>query len=240
MKLLRTMATVILLGLPFCARAFTDGALVDMSILMKIEVETAAADATLAALAATDAKKYIFVSTDTHDGDFASGYANGIAGADAFCAAQKTAYYGGLPGAAAEYAALIMDDGTNRRACTTANCTGGAAENVDWVLAANTTYSAPDGATLFTTDSSGIFDFGGGSLDRAFDTAGGLEWWTGRVANDWIADANFNCTNWTVNVAGIPFTNNAYYGVSASTAESSLSQLNDTCDGLRRVLCVRR
>ncbi len=211
-----------------------------MSLLIKIQKETALAAAARDALTEGDARRFIFVSVDAHDGDFASGYANGIAGADDFCATQKATHFSALPGSNGDYAALMMDDGTNRRACTTANCGGGTAEHVDWVLAPNTTYYNPDGASLLQTNAAGVFDFGSFSLDLAIDTNGSVEWWTGRLANDWIVSGNFNCSDWTVNIAGAPLTNNAYYGIGADTTENSLSYLNDSCDQTRRVLCVRR
>ncbi len=89
------------------------------------------------------------------------------------------------------YKALIST--SDRIACTSANCTvGGATENKQWILKANTTYKKSDGTTLGTTNSSGIItgnlgtDLGGtNSVDFA---------WTG-LSSDWQGDSN-DCSAW--------------------------------------------
>ena len=92
----------------------------------------------------------IFVTTGTSDGLIGAG---GIAEADAFCMADA-----GYPGTGT-YKALIVD-GTNRIACTTANCSGGAGEHTDWVLKASTAYVRSNGSTAIgTTTAEGIFSF---------------------------------------------------------------------------------
>ena len=71
------------------------------------------------------------------------------------------------------YKALITD-GTNRVACTSANCaTGGAGENINWVLTPSTEYFRTDGTTeIGVTTSAGIFSF---PLSNAI-TASGVAW----------------------------------------------------------------
>src|SRR5690606_20294444 len=58
-----------------------------------------------------------------------------------------------------EYKALLVH-GTERVACTTAQCSGCASEHVDWVLSPNTHYLRADGVTLVgTTNDLGLWSF---------------------------------------------------------------------------------
>ena len=204
-----------------CAIAFPDGKIIDAALLLK-----------LTALSATeDGRKFLFVTTGTHNGNFATGFANGIAGADAFCATQKNTYYGGLPGTS--YKALLVDSGTNRRACSTSNCAGGAAEHVDWVLAANTTYYLPDGSKAFTTDATGILVFNPPTVQfsQALAAATGTHWWTG-MFTDWVVQTH--CTNWSVTAGS------AEYGRGTHVDSGAISFNADLCTALDFVVCIRQ
>jgi hypothetical protein len=79
----------------------------------------------------------------------------GISGLDNQCASDTNKPSGG-----GTYKAMVAD-GTNRIACTTANCaTGGTSEHTDWVLKPNKEYRRADGTTVVgTTTANGVFSF---------------------------------------------------------------------------------
>ena len=108
----------------------------------------------------------------------------GISGADSFCESDSN-----YPGSGT-YKALIVD-GTNRVACTSADCaTDGESEHVDWVLTKNTPYVKIGGAAINTTNSVGLFDF---PLTNAIGTLGNNTY-TG-LESDWTTGSD--CVNWT-------------------------------------------
>jgi len=110
------------------------------------------------------------------------GNLGGIAAADAICQANK-------PADVNTAKAFIV--GITRRACSTANCSGGIAENLDWVLTPNTVYIQSSGSTVMnTTNASGIFTF-----PMSTGVPGNWPYWTG-LKQDWTTSANL-CTNWT-------------------------------------------
>ncbi|HLD45750.1 MAG TPA: DUF1554 domain-containing protein, partial [bacterium] len=82
----------------------------------------AASETYVITLEEPEAVKKIFVTDATYNGNL-----GGVAGADALCEADAN------KPATGTYKALIVD-GVARVACTTANCGGGAGENIDWVL----------------------------------------------------------------------------------------------------------
>ncbi len=110
----------------------------------------------------------------------------GLAGLDAICAADAN------KPTTDTYRAMVA--ATTRLPCTTANCAGGSAEHVSWVLAPATRYYAVDGNTLIgqTNAGAGIFTF---PLTSAWTGAGASHPWTGMNA-DWTVSAD-NCSNWT-------------------------------------------
>lgn len=117
---------------------------------------------------------------------------SGISGLDSLCNSDANK----PSGSTSTYKALVAD-GTNRRACSTANCGGGSAENIDWVLKPSTKYVKSDGSTeLFTTNSSGIFQFGNLSnqmTSSATDlgTALNSDWTpTGQDCSDFASSSN--------------------------------------------------
>ena len=85
----------------------------------------------------------------------------------------------------------MLTDGQSRVACTTSFCGGGAAEDVNWVLAPQTTYVIATGATVGTTTAAGIVAF-----PLATAPAGG-EWFNG-FNPDWTSSGD-NCEGWTTN-----------------------------------------
>jgi len=176
---------------------------------------------------------YIFATAATYDGDLltAGGGATGIEGADRLCAQAKDSEQPTLPGTGAEYRALLVDSG-NRVACSTPDCGGGGAENVNWVLRANTSYKRPDGVVVFTTNASGIFLLGAG-LNAPIAAAG--QWWTGMDV-DWN-DVGTTCSDWT-GTAG-----SGFFGIGGSTAETAITDsgmgFGESCASALSLLCVR-
>ena len=123
---------------------------------------------------------------------FHTGNVGGIAGADTFCMTDSN-----TP-ALGTYKAFLVD-GTNRRACSTANCSGGISENIDWVLKPDTLYYRSNSSTpIMTTNSAGIFVFG--TLTNSFLTTTD-DYWTGLEA-DWTPRGS-NCSLWTSASGGI-------------------------------------
>lgn len=123
-------------------------------------------------------------------GDYqTAGNLGGISGADTACASDAN-----NPNDGATFKALLV--GSSRRACTSANCTtGGASENLDWVLQPNTIYTRVDGTTpLFTTNSSGIFVFG--TMSNTWGTMNYI--WTG-LNGDWTTHS-YTCNSWTSSI----------------------------------------
>ena len=87
----------------------------------------------------------------------------------------------------------LLVDGQTRVACSTAKCTGGASEGIDWVLGPATSYLRADGKPLLTTNDAGIVLV----YPIANDAAGNrINFWTG-LDTDWTANANRNCNGWT-------------------------------------------
>lgn len=136
------------------------------------------------------------------------------------------------------YKAMLVDN--TRTACTTANCSGGTSENLNWVLQANRTYNrVSDGATVGTTTSARIFTFPltnvvGGAVNNI---------WTALKA-DWTTGAG-TCSNWTSNSNAI----SAFYGYTQFTDSGSIHTTQsglDTpapCDGstyFPALLCVEQ
>ncbi len=122
----------------------------------------------------------IFIS-DTTDGNI-----GGVAGADNLC--NSSAASRGLSGT---YKAIIT--ASTRIACTTANCSGGVGEHVDWVLQPNTAYYREDGSTLIgTTTANGVFSY---PITNSVSTVG-ASYWTG-MRQDWTNVANDDCNDWT-------------------------------------------
>ncbi len=167
-----------------------------------------------------DVIKKIFVSSNSYNGNM-----GGVAGVDAKCMSD-TAYPG-----TGTYRALIVD-GVNRVACTTANCSGGASENVNWVLQPYTTYvRASGGATLFFTNAAGIFVFG--AMTNSF-TGTAQTYYTG-LSSDWTTPVGLNCSQWT-STAG-----NFRYGVGNATNGQAIAMGALACtDNFWRLYCVEQ
>jgi hypothetical protein len=128
----------------------------------------------------------IFVTYNTFQGNIGGGAGSGIQRADNMCNFDLNKPDNNT------YKAMIVD-GTNRRACSTSNCTD-PNENVDWVFKPNTDYYRPDGTYLFTTNSAGIVTTN--IANPIFFPVS--YYWTG-LASDWKISPLAHCNNWTDN-----------------------------------------
>lgn len=129
------------------------------------------------------------------------------------------------------YKALLVDNGTSRTACTSANCaTGGNTEHKNWVLIPNATYVRPDGTTeIFKANANGIFVFG--NFTNPITTVMNRDYWTG-INSDWTTGVT--CSNWT-SVSG------AVNGLVLNPlATGWLSGGTLTCDWAGGVACVEQ
>lgn len=167
--------------------------------------------------------KRIFVTASAYNGNL-----GGVTGADACCMRD-----GNKPAGTSTYKAMIVD-GASRVACTTAFCTGGTAEHVDWVLATTTPYYRTDCTTLInTTSTKGLLSFGLTNTISA--TNAGV--WTG-MSNGWVA-SNV-CSSWASAAAGsngdlgyTSYTNGGAINVGGTTSP-------DTCDNSFHLYCVEQ
>ncbi|MCE9600355.1 MAG: DUF1554 domain-containing protein [Spirochaetia bacterium] len=135
----------------------------------------------------------------------------------------------GYPGTGT-YKALLVQTSV-RLACTTANCSGGTSEHLDWVLKANTTYQRTTGVTVLTTNANGIFVFG--TLTNPIST-GVAGWWTGINAN-WTFNGACTGNAWN-STAG-----NALYGDPNVSTSGALSAGPDGCTTTgSKLLCIQQ
>lgn len=148
-----------------------------------------------------------------------------IAAADARCKSDP-----GYPGLGAVYKALLVAPG-QRIACTTANCSGGPSEHVNWILHANTTYRRLSTmVTIMETNANGIFVFGTLS-SPIWDGVPG--WWTG-INADWTFNSACGDNAWGT-TAG-----NARFGDPNVTSSGALTNGLDPCTTTgSKLICVQ-
>ncbi|MEQ9362884.1 MAG: DUF1554 domain-containing protein [Leptospirales bacterium] len=152
----------------------------------------------------------------------------GVSGLDSQCnsAADK-------PSGGGTYKAMVAD-GTNRIACTTANCGTGTGEHTDWVLKPSKEYRRSDGSTVLgTTTANGVFSF---PLTNAIKTAvvGTNSTRTGLETN-WTSSAN-DCSNWGDNTAG----SSSAGGLHDQTNSNLLNIGTSGCSNASKVICVEQ
>lgn len=170
--------------------------------------------------------KVIFISSSTYDGGFGT------------LTVQPTGDHqcdidAGNPDSTKSYKVLMAS--IHRTACTTANCSGGVSEHLDWVLTPNTTYVRPDDTIIFTTDSAGVFDFGGGMFINSFAAGAQVELWTG-ISGDWTTSAN-NCLEWTSQNNG----DSGDIGYSDATDIATINASTTACDSATlHLICVEQ
>lgn len=169
----------------------------------------------------------IFTTAATFTGDLvtAGAGANAIVSADALCMNDAN-----NPGAG-RFKALIVD-GTNRVACTTADCSGGPTENIDWVLAANTAYRRSDGSTIIaTTTANGIFSF---PLTNSVTTPFVNYEWTG-LSSDWTTSGDL-CGLWTNSTISL----GGRVGDPSATDSTTIDIGNPNCANTYQLYCVEQ
>ncbi|MBF0443641.1 MAG: DUF1554 domain-containing protein, partial [Oligoflexales bacterium] len=177
---------------------------------------------------------YVFVTNSGWPGNM-GGDGGGVTKADSNC--NDINDPNRPPGASLTYKALIVD-GTNRVACTSANCTtGGASENVNWVLKASTYYKnwvSSSSTVIGQTTSAGLFSF---SISAKINT-GFNPCWTGLNADFTIKnDGSSRCTSWTDNSAGPE-------GGSGQTNAQTSSLIDSggttPCNSSSKLICVEQ
>ncbi|AFM11707.1 DUF1554 domain-containing protein [Turneriella parva] len=159
----------------------------------------------------------IFVSSNTYTGAL-----GGPAGADTKCMNDPS-----RPSSKTIWKALLAHP-SQRIACTSANCGGGAGENSNWVLKPNSTYSLLNGAIVSTTNSSGIFNF-------PFTTViggAGAGVWTG-IASNWLQGGN--CTGWTLADSSLAAVGNA-----GDSTMQAINWTNSVCTSGSLLYCVEQ
>jgi|GEM_PF-1288804 len=161
---------------------------------------------------------YVFVSTGTANGLI------GAVGSDSICNGD-----GSRPVLSSKYRAVIHD-GTVRRACTTANCGGGASENINWAFHPSTLYQLSGGSDVFTTNSAGIFVYG--TQTTAFNS--GSNFYATGLDADWTS--SLNCSNWLTSNSLMSYR----IGDPAATGTAAISYTNDMCNIARRRLCAEQ
>jgi hypothetical protein len=161
----------------------TAGGPFDFEVIVSNGCELGIAPFSIASVAAPPTL-YIWITAKTYEPevDF-----SGVAGADSLCMSDSA-----KPSGVTTAKAMLVD-GVNRIACTSSNCTtGGAAENVNWVLLPNATYLNAAGQTIGTTTSAGIFT---STLSNAVSAVNSIAW-TGMTPT-WTTDTGATCSAWT-------------------------------------------
>lgn len=150
----------------------------------------------------------------------------GVTGLDSQCASDAN-----KPSGSSTFKAMVAD-GTNRIACTSANCGGGTSEHTNWVLKASKEYRRTDGTTVIaTTTANGVFSF---PLTAAIQTTivGTNSTVTGLNTN-WTSSAS-DCTNFTSTGA------NTSNGLHDETSTNLLSIGTSGCGNTMKVICVEQ
>lgn len=149
----------------------------------------------------------------------------GVSGADARCMSDPTYPRLGV------YKALLAAPDI-RVACTTANCSGGEAEHLNWVMRPVVTYlRVSDGLPVLTTNESSILAFG--SLTNPW--SGGVPgWWTG-LNGDWTFNSACTGNTWTSSGG------NARFGDPNLTTSGSISNGLDPCSTTgSKLICIEQ
>lgn len=164
-----------------------------------------------------DNERFAFVSSATFSGNM-----GGTSGADAKCLndVNRPSDKG--------YKALLFGAGV-RVACTTANCSGGPGEHLNWVLLPLTTYFRDDAVgRIMTTDANGIFVFG--SLESSFGTAG--DYWTS-MNGDWTGNGGA-CGAWALT------SGSTRIGSGTDITNKAISSGGGNCNQSHALLCVEQ
>lgn len=180
------------------------------------------------------AKTYkIFVTGSTYTGDLKTlgAGATGPTGADNLCNSDSS------KPTSATYKAII-NDATNRNACSiTSNCTN-PTENVNWILKPNTQYvRASDSATIFTTNTAGVFT--NWNMANSFDAGAQKQYWTGFSNGTIWGHSTTDCNAWTNSTNS----NNGRVGQSNALSYNDAIRdavISPTCDLPQYLLCAEQ
>ncbi|PJZ46711.1 DUF1554 domain-containing protein [Leptospira brenneri] len=191
----------------------------------------------------------VFVTATAYNGNLQGAAANGPAGADLKCNADAN------KPATGTYKAMLTD-GTNRKPCTSDNCTNsGVGENTDWVFQSGRIYiRANDSASLLSSNAAGILPADGSGnfttnpyyLNHSFDSGSTMkEYWTGFAqTNYWqeaTAQSENSCNDWTNGTTTSPASNGGRVGASNSTNYSALRNGGGrSCSATYYLLCVEQ
>jgi len=175
----------------------------------------------------TTGTKNIFVTSDAYGPN-----SSGLSDADSYC--QFAANERGLK---TTFKALLVD-GTNRIACTSANCqTCGSTEQKDWVLYADTTYviysqSLPQ-TTIATTNDYALFQF---PLSNSGGFGAFVNYWSGLSA-DWTTSGS-TCSGWTSNKGS----DYGEYGLTSASDSTAIASSTSPCSNnySNHLVCVEQ
>jgi Protein of unknown function (DUF1554)/Putative Ig domain len=192
---------------------------------------TTAGGTNTASISIAAGKRIFVTAATTGNGNLASGYVSGIAGADARCSADANKPSTGT------YKALLTD-GTgspNRRACSNANCSSGPSEGIDWVLRANTAYFRTDFTPIATTSANKIFTFSLTNAIQAGASSGQTVWLS--MFGDWRSNSTVHCGQWTIGSSG----DSGSIVDPTLTNSSAISGGSTTCNSTtKKLYCVEQ
>ncbi|XDD48303.1 DUF1554 domain-containing protein [Leptospira sp. WS39.C2] len=152
----------------------------------------------------------------------------GISGLDSQCNSDENKPSGG-----GNYKAMVAD-GTNRVACTSANCaTASTSEHIDWILKPNKEYRRDDGSTVIGyTTKNGIFE---SDLTNEISSVinGTNLTITGLNAN-WTNSSN-DCSNFSTTVGNVAIGSHIEKTITSVIAFGSA-----VCSSTRKLICVEQ
>ncbi|MCO4771015.1 MAG: DUF1554 domain-containing protein [Deltaproteobacteria bacterium] len=154
-----------------------------------------------------------------------TGNLGGPTGADALCTSDAN-----NPDATATWKAMI--GGLSRIPCADPDCASGTAGQADWVFAPDTEYLRPEGGTLFTTNSDGVFTaypLGSNVMNSP------QNFWTG-LDSDWTVFAGEHCNDWNSDGVGVE----GRVGWTESDSATWIQGGSVECDGMQQFLCVEQ
>lgn len=152
----------------------------------------------------------------------------GFSGLDNQCKSDENKPSGG-----GTYKAMVAD-GTNRIACTSANCaTGGSSEHLDWVFKPNKEYRRADGTTVIgKTTINGIFESDlTNEISLVVNETNFMV--TGLNAN-WTNSTN-DCSNFSANTGNVSFGSQL-----EKTIANVIANGNTICSSSRKLVCVEQ
>ncbi|MGE8721748.1 DUF1554 domain-containing protein [Leptospira terpstrae] len=131
------------------------------------------------------------------------------------------------------YKALVAD-GTNRIACTSANCaTGSTSEQIDWVLKPNKEYRRADGTTVIgNTSVNGIFE--SDLTNEVSSVITGTNFTITGLNANWTNSPN-DCSNFSASAGNVSFGSHI-----EKTIASVIAFGNTVCSSSRKLYCVEQ